>query len=79
MSIVWLNIFSLFVNVFCILNYLFLQKTKNIKIYTIVCLIASFMLFIKCLLFKDITGAFSEFFWIGISVYGLTYDRRRIK
>lgn len=78
MAIIILNIISFIANVISILNYLFLQKTHKLKVYTIICLINSIFFILRCIICKDYVGTLSEFFWISISIYGLIKYKRNI-
>lgn len=65
------NFFSFFVNLATLLNYYYLQKTKNIFTYTIFCLITSILFLIRGILFKDYACVIFEFFWVYISIKGI--------
>ena len=69
------NIISFIVNLSSICAFFYLQKTKDIKLYTVFTLINSVMYFIKGLLFNDVAGSFSELFWISVSIYGLMKNK----
>ena len=66
-----MNFFSAFTNITSIGAYFFLQKTHNIFIYTIFCLINSILFVIRGIMFKDYACCIAEIFWIGLSIYGI--------